>query len=332
MHWLEQHWYRITPLHLVLWPISLLFAVLAALRRQLYSHNVLAAARLPVPVIVVGNINVGGAGKTPLVIWLAQRLRERGLTPGIVCRGYGGRARTPRRAAADGDPQLVGDEAVLLARRTGCPVWIGARRAAAARELLAAHPDCNVIICDDGLQHYALARDAEIAVVDGERGFGNRMLLPAGPLREPLRRLAGVDALVVNGAALFPREILPAGVPAFEMSLGGRVFYDLLNPLRQVGPAHFAGRPLHAVAAIGNPQRFFNHLRELGLSFVAHPFPDHHPLTASDLAFAANDAVIMTEKDAVKCERFCNENFWALPVDSATDPALGELLLRKMGT
>jgi len=331
MRWLEQHWYRISPLHLVLWPLSVLFAALVALRRLLYRSNLLHVTRLPVPVIVVGNINVGGTGKTPLVIWLAELLHARGFKPGIVCRAYGGSARLPRHAAADGDPRVVGDEAVLLARRCGCPVWVGVRRAAAARALLAAHSDCNVIISDDGLQHYALARDLEIAVADGGRGFGNGMLLPAGPLRESPRRLNSIDALVVNGTALFPRELLPSTVPAFEMTLGGRIFYDLLNPRQQAGPEHFAGQRVHAVAAIGNPQRFFNHLRELGISFVAHPFPDHHAFTAADFAFCGNDSVIMTEKDAVKCERFCNENFWALPVDAETDPALGELILRKLG-
>jgi len=292
--------------------------------------NLLRITRLPVPVIVVGNINVGGTGKTPLVIWLDELLRARGFRPGIVCRAYGGRARLPRPAAADDDPRLVGDEAVLLARRCGCPVWVGVHRTAAARALLAAHSDCNVIIADDGLQHYALARDIEIAVVDGARGFGNGMLLPAGPLREPPSRLNSVGVLVVNGAALFPRELLPSKVPAVEMTLGGRIFYDLANPSRQAGPDCFAGKQVHAVAAIGNPQRFFNHLHELGLSFVAHPFPDHHAFTAADFAFRGDDAVIMTEKDAVKCERFCAENFWVLPVDAETGPALGELILRKL--
>jgi len=331
MRWLERQWYRISPLHLLLWPLSVLFSALAALRRLLYRLGLLRATRLPVPVIVVGNINVGGTGKTPLVIWLAELLHAHGFKPGIVRRAYGGSARLTRSVAADADPRVVGDEAVLLARRCGCPVWIGVQRAATARALLAAQSDCNVIISDDGLQHYALERDLEIAVVDGARGFGNGMLLPAGPLREPPSRLNRVDALVINGAALFPRELLPSTVPAFEMTFGGRIFYDVLNPHQQAGPGHFAGQRVHAVAAIGNPQRFFNHLRELGISFVAHPFPDHHAFTAADFASCGNDSVLMTEKDAVKCERFCNENFWALPVDVETDPALGELILRKLG-
>jgi tetraacyldisaccharide 4'-kinase len=331
MRWLEQHWYRISPLHLVLWPLSLLFIALAALRRRLYHAGVLAVTRLPVPVIVVGNISVGGTGKTPLVIWLAQLLRERGYHPGIVCRGYGGSARGPQRATTGSDPSVVGDEAVLLARRCACPVWVGAKRAAAAQALLAAHPECNALISDDGLQHYALARDVEIAVVDGERGFGNGMLLPAGPLREPLRRLDSVDALVVNGTPLFLRETLPSDVPAFDMTLGGRMFYDLLNPAQQAGPEHFARQRVHAVAAIGNPHHFFNHLQQLGLTFTAHPFPDHHAFNASDLAYADADAVLVTEKDAVKCEQFNSGIFWALQVDAEVDLALSELILRKLG-
>ena len=330
MRWLEQYWYRISPLHLVLWPISVLFGTLANLRRLLYRGGLLAAARLAVPTIVVGNISVGGTGKTPLVIWLAVRLREHGYRPGIVCRGYQGRARTPQRAAADADPRLVGDEAVLLARRSNCPVWVGSQRVMAARALLAAHPECGVIISDDGLQHYALARDVAIAVIDGVRGFGNGMLLPAGPLREPLRLLEGFDALVINGVALFPREMLPARVAAFDMNTGGRTFYSLVNPQQQTGPEHFAGRRVHAVAAIGNPQRFFDYLRGLGVSFVAHPFPDHHAFEAADLAFGDNDAIIMTEKDAVKCESFGSENHWVLRINAEIDPMLGELILRKI--
>jgi len=331
MRWLERYWYRVSTFHLLLWPLSLLFAALAALRRLLYRSGLLSTTRLRAPVIVVGNISVGGTGKTPLVIRLAQLLREHGYKPGIVCRGYGGSADAPQPVLPDSDPQLVGDEAVLLARRSDGPVWVGTRRAAAARALLAAHPDCNVIICDDGLQHYALGRDVELAVIDGERGFGNGMLLPAGPLREPVRRLRRVAALVINGAALFPREILPHEVATFEMDMSGRTFYNLLNPQRQAGPERFAGQRVHAVAAIGNPQRFFNHLQQLGLSFVAHPLPDHHAFETTDFAFSDSEAVIMTEKDAVKCERLCTENFWALRIDAVIDPALGELVLRKLG-
>jgi tetraacyldisaccharide 4'-kinase len=334
MHRLEQNWYRISAPHLILWPLSLTFGAVAAARRALYRAGALKTLHLPVPVIIVGNITVGGTGKTPLVVCLAHFLRDRGHTPGIVSRGYmsnGGSACMPRQVQPDSDPRTVGDEPLLLARRAGCPVWVGRRRSAAARALLAAHPDCSVIISDDGLQHYALARDVEIAVIDGERGFGNGMLLPAGPLREPPERLERTDAIVTNGAALFPHEELPPAVPIFEMQLAGDIFYNLLNPEQQVGPEHFLQHHVHAIAGIGNPHRFFEHLRDLGVSFNAHPFSDHHAFTAEDLVFpSGNDAIIMTEKDAVKCERFGNENCWVLRVDAEVESGLGELVLRKL--
>jgi tetraacyldisaccharide 4'-kinase len=333
MHWLEAYWYRLSPLHLALWPLSVLFGALAALRRLLYRAGLLASARLRVPVIVVGNINAGGTGKTPCVIWLARRLLDHGYKPGVVTRGYGGSARNPQCATADGDPGAVGDEAIVLARRCACPVWVARSRVAAAQAMLAAHPECDVIISDDGLQHYAMQRDFELVVLDGERGCGNGMLLPAGPLREPVRRLAGVDALLINGGAVFPLDSLPSGVPTFDMRLDGGAFYALREPHREVGAAHFTGLTVRAMAAIGNPQRFFNRLHDLGISFTARAFPDHHAYTPADCTFAANTAVIMTEKDAVKCERLAgeNDNWWALRVDAAVDPTLGDLILLKIG-
>jgi len=333
MHWLETYWYRLSPLHLVLWPLSVLFGAVAATRRLLYRTGLLASTQVRVPVIVVGNINAGGTGKTPCVIWLVAWLRDRGFNPGVISRGYGGNASAARPAAADSDPAAVGDEAVLLARRCACPVWIGNSRVAAAQALLAAHPQCNVLISDDGLQHYALKRAVELVVLDGERGCGNGMLLPAGPLREPLDRLASVDALIINGGTLFPPDLLPSGVPAFDMRLDGDTFYALRETRQDVGPGHFARLPVRAVAAIGNPQRFFNRLHDLGISFIARAFPDHHAYTAADCAFGEKTAVIMTEKDAVKCERLAGEHdsWWALRVDAVMDPALGGLILHKIG-
>ena len=333
MHWLEAYWYRLSPLHLVLWPLSVLFGAVAALRRHLYRAGLLASKRVSVPVVVVGNINAGGTGKTPCVIWLVAWLRDHGFNPGVISRGYGGNAAAARAATPDSDPADVGDEAVLLARRCACPVWIGDSRVAAAQALLTAHPQCNVIISDDGLQHYALKRDVELVVLDGERGCGNGMLLPAGPLREPLNRLASVDALIINGGAVFPPDMLPSGVPVFDMQLDGNTFYVLREPRQDVGAGHFVRLPVRAVAAIGNPQRFFSHLHELGISFTARAFPDHHAYTAADCAFGANTAVIMTEKDAVKCERLAGEHdsWWALRVDAVIDPAAGDLILHKIG-
>ncbi|HSQ05029.1 MAG TPA: tetraacyldisaccharide 4'-kinase, partial [Burkholderiales bacterium] len=227
------------------------------------------------------------------------------------------------------DPAACGDEAIVLARRSGCPVWVGRDRVAAVQALLTAHADCNMILSDDGLQHYALARDFEIAVIDAERGLGNGWLLPAGPLREPAGRLDTVDAVVANGdmssAAITKR-------PLYGMRLEGRILENLLNRGHCITASELQPLRIHAVAGIGHPQRFFDHLRRLGLHFTAHAFPDHHAYTPRDLAFArAGDAVVMTEKDAVKCERFATERYWMLPVDAVVDPALGQQVLRKLG-
>jgi tetraacyldisaccharide 4'-kinase len=330
MAWIERHWQSVTPVSALLYPASLLYGAVVALRR-----TTIAPERLPVPVIVIGNVTVGGTGKTPLTLWLEKTLRDSGWTPGIVCRGYGGSRRGPQPVLAESDPAACGDEAVLLARRSSCAVWAGADRVATARALLASQPGCNVVLSDDGLQHYALARDVEICVVDAARGFGNGWLLPAGPLREPLSRVATVDAVVVNGSpdALHPSLArLPGAAPRFPMKLQGNGFRNLADPARVSGAGSFRGKRVHAVAGIGNPRRFFSHLRQLGLDFTEHPFPDHHPFVASDLAFAQAEAVVMTEKDAVKCRSFATEMHWELAVSAAPDPDLAGLVLRKLQT
>jgi tetraacyldisaccharide 4'-kinase len=324
MRVLEHFWYRVRPAHLLLFPLSLLFGAAAAVRRALFRRGWLRVERLPVPVIVVGNISVGGTGKTPLVAWLVDRLQEAGFHPGIVTRGYGGTQRL-QEVRPDSDPAAAGDEPVLLARRSDVPVFAGRRRVQTARALLDAYPYCNVIISDDGLQHYALARDIEAVVVDGERRFGNGWLLPAGPLREPVRRLASVDAIVVNGG-----ELASTRAPQYRMSLKGESFRNLLNPEFLASPAELRGRTLHAIAGIGNPRRFFTQLQQLGLEFRAHPFADHFAFCADDLSFAGSDTVLMTEKDAVKCRAFAHENWWYLPIEAEVDPALGNLVLAKL--
>ena len=324
----DRHWQRITAVSVLLYPLSLVFRLVVALRRFAFRASLLRSSRLSVPVIVVGNITVGGTGKTPLVIWLASFLTREGFRPGIVSRGYGSGSDAARRVTRDADASSVGDEPLLLARRTGCPMWIGKDRAAAAKALLRSDPACNVIVSDDGLQHYALARDLEIAVIDGTRGLGNRLMLPAGSLREPPSRLRSVDAVVVNGDDCpgFPDS------PAIAMKLEGREFHNLLNPDHIVDASRFYNQRLHAVAGIGNPQRFFDHLAALGLRFEAHAFPDHHPYSAQDLAFAHADAVLMTEKDAVKCAAFAAETYWFLRVDAVPQSELGALLLQKLKT
>lgn len=320
--WLQRQWYRRTPWQLLLWPVSQVFRLLSALRRLAYRAGWLPVWRAPVPVIVVGNISVGGTGKTPLVIWLASRLVQHGWHPGILSRGYRGDAAGAVEVLPDSDPAVVGDEPLLLARHTGCPVWVGRRRAKSAQALLAAHPDCDVLICDDGLQHYALARDIEIAVVDGRRRHGNGRLLPAGPLREPIGRLRRVDAVVVQGGEPGPGE--------YPLRLAAAAFRNLCDPARTITAEALRQHDLHAVAGIGDPQRFFDALRALGLRFAEHAFPDHHPYGAGDLQFAGTPTLLMTEKDAVKCAAFARPEWWYLAVETEVDAELEQLLLRKL--
>lgn len=324
MQGLQRHWYRHTPLLLVSLPVSWLFGALAAARRYLYRNRILASQRLPVPVIVVGNISVGGTGKTPLTLALAERLKQFDLHPLIVSRGYGGSTTTPTEVALDSEAQVCGDEPVLMARRNVCPVWIGRDRLATARAALQAHPECDVILCDDGLQHYRLQRDVELVVVDGKRRFGNGHLLPAGPLREPVSRLRSVDAVVVNGDAASPGEFL--------MRLQGELFRNLLDPGKSLPPHCFQGLRLHAVAGIGNPRRYFDQLNLMGLDCTEHPYPDHHAYTPDDLNYAECDALLLTEKDAVKCASFADHRYWVLRVEAQIDPKLIELILRKIDT
>ncbi len=302
-------WSSLNPLSLLLLPLAAVFALVAGARRLFYRTGMLRARHFDIPVIVVGNITVGGTGKTPLVIWLDTQLRQQGWHPGIVSRGYGGGARHwPQQVRADSDPAAVGDEAVMLAARTGCPMCVGPDRPAAVEALLQ-YTDVDIVISDDGLQHYALARDLEIAVIDGERRLGNGLLLPAGPLREPRSRLERVDMVVVNGRS---------EEGEFAMSLS----QPTLRGLHDDRPAtldDFAEQEVHAVAGIGNPQRFFDLLQRSGMRITPHPFPDHHAFRARDLVFSPDLPVLMTEKDAVKCRRLPCKRCWVVHVDAQPD-------------
>ncbi|HRD88763.1 MAG: tetraacyldisaccharide 4'-kinase [Candidatus Accumulibacter sp.] len=329
-------WYerRLVPVLWPLLPLSWLFAGLVALRRWLYRHGLLTASSLPVPVVVVGNLTAGGSGKTPLVLWIVRHLREAGWRPGIISRGHGGSAGTVRPVAADAQPSVVGDEPLLLARRSGVPVFIGADRVAAGHALLAAHPDCDVIVSDDGLQHYRLQRSLELVVFDG-RGAGNGRLLPAGPLREPVRRLREADAVVWNGSPERSIEELAAALPQAAMRLAGERFVAAAGEARSCSAGSLRGRRLYAIAGIGDPQRFFAQLRGLDLDFEEHPFPDHHPYRAADLSFAADGVLLMTEKDAVKCPGMLRGEAWFLPVEAVLSalpgqPGLFETILEKL--
>ena len=321
MHWLEQHWYRFTPVSLLMLPVSWLYCLLMVLRRGLYRLRIFSPVRLPVPVIVVGNITVGGTGKTPLVIWLADFLRQQGMRPGIVLRGYGGSAVDwPLVVTPDHDPDVVGDEAVMLARQSRCPVAADPDRVRGAQHLVREH-HCDVIVSDDGLQHLRLARDIEIAVIDGARRFGNGRCLPAGPLREPVSRLRDVSLRVVNGE---PRQ------GEVGMMLAETGLCRVNAPESYASAGSFRGETVHAVAGIGHPDRFFTHLRRLGLKVIEHPFPDHYRFRAADIRFGDGLAVIMTQKDAVKCERFADDNMWYLAIEARPDPRVGEEVWKRL--
>lgn len=316
-------------LAVLLLPLSGLFGLLAALRRTAFRCGLMRPQRLPVPVIVVGNISVGGSGKTPVVDWLVRQLREAGYRPGVVSRGYGSKVAGVAILPDNPDAAIHGDEPVLLARLTGCPVAIGADRPDAGRALLAAHPECDVIVSDDGMQHYRLARDVEIAVLD-EATLGNGFLLPAGPLREPLSRLRAVDLVIAHGP-LSPRlqAVLPAA-GSRRMSLRGGEFVALGGSGGRCGVSAFAGRRVHALAGIGRPERFFAQLRALGLDVVPHPFPDHHPFVAADLDFAPGEPKVMTSKDAVKCASFAPADTWEFPVSAHIEAGAAETILEKL--
>jgi tetraacyldisaccharide 4'-kinase len=326
---LERSWYRRAGLlALLLWPASIVFRVVVALRRLGYFLRLLPSRSAGIPVVAIGNLTVGGSGKTPLAIHVAELLKSNGWSPAIVSRGYLGGARAagdaeraPRAVSLASDPAEVGDEPVLMARRSGCPVWVGADRAAVAARLREVHPDCNVIVLDDGLQHYALRRELEIAVVDA-RAFGNGFMLPAGPLREPRTRLWTVGAVVAHGTDK---------VKGFGMLLEGEELHRATDARERRSLASFARERVHAVAGIGDPNRFFQHLAARGLQVVPHPFPDHHPFVAADLEFGDEAPVLMTEKDAVKCKRFAKPRHWILPVRAVPDPAFDAWLLRRLG-
>lgn len=322
--WAER-WYDGHPLFTLLLPLSAVFALIAWLRRMGYRLGWLRAWQAPVPVIVIGNISVGGTGKTPLTLALVEHLRSQGWRPGIVSRGYGGQgASYPQLVRADSDAAEVGDEPLLLARRAAVPVVIDPLRVRGVQHLLA-FSDCNVVLCDDGLQHYALARTVEIAVIDGQRGLGSGWRLPAGPLREPVSRLQSVDLVVVNGAwrAL---GAVPESASTMTLTPGS------WQPVRADADAASAptSGPIHAVAGIGHPPRFFALLAGQGFQPIPHAFPDHHAYTAADLQFSPPAPVVMTEKDAVKCAGIAPANSWYVPVQAILPDSFWQALDQRL--
>jgi len=328
---LQRIWYARSPTvaATLLRPLAAVFGALAATRRLAFRAHVLRRRGAGVPVIVVGGITAGGAGKTPLVFALVEALSRRGRRPGIVSRGYGRRTGATREVRAGDDAIDVGDEPLLLVA-SGAPLFVGKDRVAAARALVAAHPQVDVIVADDGLQHYALQRDVEIAVVDAERGFGNGLLLPAGPLREPASRLDRVDALVwrIDGHTLVSRR---GHSHEFAMTCEAQPWVNLRDPsLSALAPEALRDPASVAIASIAHPSSFFAGLRARGFAGRTRAFPDHHRYTRDDVAFPGARAILMTEKDAVKCRRFDDSRMWMLPIRAHVDPALIDFVLEKI--
>lgn len=315
-------WYRKNILAYFLLPLSLLYWMVISIRRILYKTHFFKTHRIPCPVIVVGNITVGGTGKTPVVIALVNECKKRGLRPGVISRGYGRKSSSPVEwVTAESDPRLTGDEPVIIATATGVPMVVGTSRVMAARTLLAKTP-CDVIISDDGLQHYALARDIEIAVIDGTRRFGNEFCLPAGPLREMPSRLNRVDFVINNSGLLQSHEYLMQVVMDEVVLLNDetqRLSWEALSQKKIV-----------AIAGIGNPARFFDALKKKGIVFTARTFPDHHAYQKSDFNFLNDEIVIMTEKDAVKCRAFSDHRFYVARGHVDIDPQLFERLFNQL--
>lgn len=334
--WFQKQWVSLTAWHILLIPLSWVFFLVTTIRRYLYRNGWFKSERLVVPVIVVGNITVGGTGKTPFVIWLAEQLQLAGFTPGIISRGYGGKSKTATAVNPTSNPNEVGDEAVLIARRTNCPMFVGVNRASAGLALLKSNPKCNVIISDDGLQHYALQRDVEIALVNSDYGFGNQRLLPAGPLRENMTRLQTVNVIVDGGGVADTASEFKHSKQAVvcKMQVHGKGFTSLDNNQSMMQESYFAKKDLVAIAGIGNPERFFNVLSSLGLQYQQHVYPDHYAFTEQDLKQFSGKTILMTEKDAVKCFTFSISDAWYLPITAtvnSTGPiSLIQLILQKL--
>ena len=313
--WFERQWQTTSWAHVLLIPVSWLFAVLACLRRWGYRWNMFPATKLPVPVIVIGNISVGGVGKTPLVIYLARQLRAAGYHPGILSRGYGGRQ--TGEVLPDSDPGQYGDEPVLIAQRSACPVYVHPARAEGGQGLLQLYPQTDVLICDDGLQHYALQRDIEIAVVQRPQGLGNGRLLPAGPLRESMSRLQQVDLVVESGQL----AAIPSTGPVFRQVLQAGHWTSVSDFSTTTTPEALRQRPLLAIAGIGHPQRFFQSLQAMDLSCETRIFADHHAYSSADFnQVVGKKTILMTEKDAVKCRHLGLTDAWFLPVEAVLAP------------
>jgi tetraacyldisaccharide 4'-kinase len=312
-----------------LWPLSKIYLCIINTRKFLYKHKIFKSYKLNVPIIIVGNITVGGVGKTPLVIYLAEILKKQGLKPGIISRGYKGQAKEPQIVTINSSPNLVGDEPVLIAKRTNCPIVVGKNRVKAAKYLLK-NFSVDVVISDDGLQHYALERDLEIIVIDGERYFGNGYCLPLGPLREPQAKLNSADLLIINGGE---KDDIKDNIKIKEinkivnMQIKSDKLYNVKDLNKFCALSSLLTTKVHAIAGIGNPYKFFDYLKAKGFEIIEHIFSDHYVFKGKDLFFNDNYPVIMTEKDAIKVKFFAKENFWCLPINVVLSQDFDKLFL-----
>ena len=338
---IEKVWHSKNVFSVLLLPLSWLYISFIQLRSLLYTIGIFSITKINVPVIIVGNIVIGGSGKTPLVIWLSKYFKEKGFTPGIISRGYGGIYKSETKfVKPTSDPLLVGDEPVLIARNTNCPVIVGKKRAKAAKELVETHK-CNMIISDDGMQHYSLARDIEIVVIDGERPFGNCYCLPAGPCREPKTKPFFNTNFIVNSykgcSEISDSDLIDQlqltyeemGL-RFQPKIIMRYIYEelasVITPSKTLSLSDLQDRTVHAVAGIHNPSHFFSYLRKQKLNLIIHQYPDHHIFTEEDIKFNDNLSVVMTEKDAVKCLKFSDSRHWYIPVKAELDELFANTL------
>ena len=303
----QKIWYSKNIFSLLLFPLSLLYITIIYFRYSLYQLGLITVTKINAPIIVVGNIVAGGTGKTPLVIWLAKHFKDMGLLPGIVSRGYGGTYLSNiELVKPTSNPRLVGDEPVIIARNTNCSVVVAKERARGAKELVEKY-NCNIILCDDGMQHYSLARDIEIAVIDGQRRFGNNYCFPAGPLREPKSRMLKADLIVCK---------YNAKTSEHKMDYIYNQLVSLNEPSKTISISDLNGMTVHAMAGISNPEHFFSYLRSHKLELIIHKFPDHYLYTEDDVKFNDNFPVVMTEKDAVKCLNYSSDKHWYIPISA----------------
>ena len=327
----EFYWHRITPLHFLLWPISILYGVFISLKRLCYWLDLFPTTKMSVPVIVVDSITVEDKGKTPFILWLVDFLKARGLRPGIISGGFNDNTGTPIAVTTTSDQNTVGGKSLWLAHRCiDCPVWIGNDRVAVAEALLKTHPDCNILINDDGLQYHQLERDLEIVVIDYcEQNIGNGQIIPAGPLRENLTRLQDVDAIVINGKINHKFDT-DEWASIYNMNLTKDIFFHSLDARNCITPADLSKKQIHAIADLDNAQWFFDHLLSLGIAAEFHTFADNHKFEKKDFQFPDTDIILMSEEDAFKARSFTVKNLWILPVEAQLDGALREVIIKKI--